>query len=85
LNARAPITKITGAASEAIPAWTASQSATSRDGAWLARLLAQPGLTSVIAGVTKPEQIVQNIAAANEWTPTAADVAEISELFADPS
>ena len=48
-------------------------------------LLAQPGLTSVIAGVTKPEQIVQNIAAANEWTPTAADVAEISELFADPS
>ncbi|TXN28534.1 aldo/keto reductase [Lacisediminihabitans profunda] len=48
-------------------------------------LLAQPGLTSVIAGVTKPEQIVQNIAAANEWQPTVADIAEISELFANPS
>lgn len=48
-------------------------------------LLAQPGLTSVIAGVTKPEQIVQNIAAANEWAPTVADIAEISELFANPS
>jgi aryl-alcohol dehydrogenase-like predicted oxidoreductase len=48
-------------------------------------LLAQPGLTSVIAGVTKAEQIVQNIAAANEWAPPAADIAEISELFANPS
>jgi aryl-alcohol dehydrogenase-like predicted oxidoreductase len=48
-------------------------------------LLAQPGLTSVIAGVTKPGQIVQNVAAANEWTPTAADVAEISQLFANPA
>ena len=53
--------------------------------ATFAWLLAQPGLTSVIAGVTKPEQIVQNIAAANEWAPTVADIAEISELFANPS
>lgn len=48
-------------------------------------LLAQPGLTSVIAGATKPEQIVQNIAAANEWVPTVADIVDISELFANPS
>jgi aryl-alcohol dehydrogenase-like predicted oxidoreductase len=52
--------------------------------ATLAWLLAQPGLTSVIAGATKPEQIIQNAAAATEWTPTAADVAEISALFTDP-
>jgi aryl-alcohol dehydrogenase-like predicted oxidoreductase len=53
--------------------------------ATFAWLLAQPGLTSVIAGATKPEQIVQNATAATEWVPTAAEVAEISELFANPS
>jgi aryl-alcohol dehydrogenase-like predicted oxidoreductase len=53
--------------------------------ATFAWLLAQPGLTSVIAGATKPEQIVQNATAATEWTPTAAEVAEISALFANPS
>ena len=45
-------------------------------------LLAQPGLTSVIAGVTRPEQIEQNAVAGVGWTPTAEDVATISELFA---
>jgi aryl-alcohol dehydrogenase-like predicted oxidoreductase len=45
-------------------------------------LLAQPGLTSVIAGATKPEQIVQNAAAS--WVPSAEDVAAISELFSGP-
>ncbi len=53
--------------------------------ATLAWLLAQPGLTSVIAGATKPEQIVQNAAAATEWIPSVAEVAEISELFTNPS
>ncbi|MET4781899.1 aldo/keto reductase [Glaciihabitans sp. UYNi722] len=53
--------------------------------ATFAWLLAQPGLTSVIAGATKPEQIVQNVAAAAEWSPSEADVAEISEIFTDPS
>jgi aryl-alcohol dehydrogenase-like predicted oxidoreductase len=53
--------------------------------ATLAWLLAQPGLTSVIAGATKPEQIIQNAAAGTEWKPTAAEVAEISELFTNPS
>ena len=50
--------------------------------ATLAWLLAQPGLTSVIAGATKPEQIVQNAEAASTWRPTADDVAYISALFA---
>jgi 1-deoxyxylulose-5-phosphate synthase len=45
-------------------------------------LLAQPALTSVIAGATKPEQIEQNAASATAWTPNADEVAEISELFA---
>jgi aryl-alcohol dehydrogenase-like predicted oxidoreductase len=52
--------------------------------ATLAWLLAQPGLTSVIAGATKPEQVIQNAGAATEWSPTDADVAEISALFTDP-
>ena len=50
--------------------------------ATLAWLLAQPGLTSVIAGATKPEQIVQNAEAASSWRPTGEDVAYISALFA---
>ncbi|MEO6944826.1 MAG: aldo/keto reductase [Lacisediminihabitans sp.] len=45
-------------------------------------LLAQPGLTSVIAGVTKPEQIWQNADVASSWRPTPDEVAEISALFA---
>ncbi|MCU1443370.1 MAG: aldo/keto reductase [Cryobacterium sp.] len=45
-------------------------------------LLAQPGLTSVIAGATKPEQIIQNADAATSWRPSADDVAWISALFA---
>jgi aryl-alcohol dehydrogenase-like predicted oxidoreductase len=45
-------------------------------------LLAQPGLTSVIAGVTNPDQLRQNVAAASAWTPTADEVAEISRIFA---
>jgi 1-deoxyxylulose-5-phosphate synthase len=44
-------------------------------------LLAQPGLASVIAGATKPEQIRQNAAAARAWTPTAEEIARIDALF----
>ena len=43
---------------------------------WLA---AQPYVSSVIAGVTKPEQIRQNVAAAG-WQPTAEDMARIGEI-----
>ncbi|WP_426515862.1 aldo/keto reductase [Diaminobutyricibacter sp. McL0618] len=50
--------------------------------ATFAWLLAQPGLTSVIAGATKPEQIIQNAEAASSWSPSADEVAAISELFA---
>jgi aryl-alcohol dehydrogenase-like predicted oxidoreductase len=45
-------------------------------------LLAQPNLTSVIAGATRPDQILQNTDAATAWQPTTEDIAEISELFA---
>jgi aryl-alcohol dehydrogenase-like predicted oxidoreductase len=44
-------------------------------------LLAQPGLTSVIAGATKPEQLRQNADAATAWKPSAEEVALISGIF----
>jgi aryl-alcohol dehydrogenase-like predicted oxidoreductase len=50
--------------------------------ATFAWLLAQPGLTSVIAGATRPEQIIQNTDAAGSWNATDDDIAEISALFA---
>jgi aryl-alcohol dehydrogenase-like predicted oxidoreductase len=43
---------------------------------WLA---AQPHVASVIAGVTKPEQIRQNVAAAS-WRPTVDDIAAIGAI-----
>jgi 1-deoxyxylulose-5-phosphate synthase len=43
--------------------------------------LARPGVTSVIAGATKPEQIEQNIAAGTAWTPSVDDIATISDFF----
>jgi len=42
-------------------------------------LLAQPAVSSVIAGATKPEQVRVNAAAAR-WTPTERDVDELEEL-----
>ncbi|MCU1544395.1 MAG: aldo/keto reductase [Microbacteriaceae bacterium] len=50
--------------------------------ATFAWLLAQPGLTSVIAGATRPEQIVQNADAATAWQASADDIAKISDIFA---
>jgi aryl-alcohol dehydrogenase-like predicted oxidoreductase len=50
--------------------------------ATFAWLLAQPGLSSVIAGATKPAQIEQNAAAATAWKPSADDLKWISDLFA---
>ena len=44
-------------------------------------MLAQPGLTSVIAGTTKPEQLAQNAAAATAWKPTEEEQQEISTIF----
>ena len=47
-------------------------------------LAGQPGCASVIAGATSPEQIIANAAAA-EWIPTAAELAEIDEVLAPAS
>ena len=44
-------------------------------------LLAQDGLTSVIAGATTPEQIRANAAAGSAWSPTAEEAAWISDRF----
>jgi aryl-alcohol dehydrogenase-like predicted oxidoreductase len=49
--------------------------------ATFAWLLAQPGLTSVIAGATRPEQVVANANAGTAWRPTLDEVAAISALF----
>lgn len=45
-------------------------------------MLAQPALSSVIAGATRPEQIRQNAAAGSAWQPTKAELTEVSEIFA---
>jgi aryl-alcohol dehydrogenase-like predicted oxidoreductase len=42
-------------------------------------LLAQPAIASVIAGVTKPEQVRANVEAA-AWEPTSEDVAALNSL-----
>lgn len=44
-------------------------------------LLAQDGLSSVIAGATTPEQIRANAAAGSTWSPTAEEAAWISDRF----
>ncbi|MBG6239679.1 aryl-alcohol dehydrogenase-like predicted oxidoreductase [Mycetocola sp. CAN_C7] len=50
--------------------------------ATFAWLLAQPALTSVIAGATRPEQITQNADAATAWHPSADELTTIDGLFA---
>lgn len=42
-------------------------------------LAAQPAVASVMAGVTRPEQITANVAAAN-WQPTADQLAELAGI-----
>lgn len=44
-------------------------------------LLAQPNLSSVIAGATTPEQVRQNVAAATAWVPDDSDLADIDAIF----
>jgi aryl-alcohol dehydrogenase-like predicted oxidoreductase len=43
-------------------------------------LLAQPAVSSVIAGATKPEQVATN-AAAGRWSPSAADLADLRRIL----
>jgi aryl-alcohol dehydrogenase-like predicted oxidoreductase len=43
-------------------------------------LLAQPGVATVIAGITRPEQLDENLAA-TRWRPTEAEVAELGAIL----
>ena len=47
-------------------------------------LLAQPQVTSVIAGATRPEQVAANAAAATNWQPTDDDLAVIDGILPPP-
>jgi aryl-alcohol dehydrogenase-like predicted oxidoreductase len=63
---------------EAVEAYAAEQGVSMLHVA-IGGLLAQPAVSSVIAGATKPEQVRANIAAA-EWEPSPADVAAVDSL-----
>jgi aryl-alcohol dehydrogenase-like predicted oxidoreductase len=65
---------------EAYAAFCEQRSVTMLD-ATFAWLLAQPGLSSVIAGATRPEQITQNARAATAWQPAPEDLEKISAIF----
>ncbi len=47
-------------------------------------MLAQPGVSSMIAGATSPAQVQANAAAATAWVPDAAELAAIDALFPLP-
>lgn len=47
-------------------------------------MLAQPAISSVIAGATSAEQVRANAAAATAWSPTPADLSAIEALFPLP-
>jgi aryl-alcohol dehydrogenase-like predicted oxidoreductase len=47
-------------------------------------LLAQPQVTSVIAGATTPEQVTANAEAARSWVPDADDLAIIDAILPPP-
>ena len=66
---------------EAFDAFSRDRHISMLDATW-GWLLAQPGMSSVIAGATRPEQLRQNAAAGSAWTPTEAEASEISEIFA---
>ncbi|HEY1701393.1 MAG TPA: aldo/keto reductase [Trebonia sp.] len=67
---------------EALIAWGARRDVSILDIA-IGGLAAQPGCASVIAGAMTPEQVKANAAAGN-WEPAAADLAEIDELTPPP-
>jgi aryl-alcohol dehydrogenase-like predicted oxidoreductase len=68
---------------EALIAWAQAHGVTVLEVA-IGALAAQPGCASVIAGATSPEQVKANAAAA-QWIPTAADLAEIDEIVPPPA
>ena len=47
-------------------------------------LAAQPGCSSVIAGATSPEQVKANAAAA-DWVPSAAELADLDTIVPGPA
>jgi aryl-alcohol dehydrogenase-like predicted oxidoreductase len=68
---------------EALISWAQDHGVTILDVA-ISALGAQPGWSSVIAGATTPEQVKANAAAA-EWTPSAAELAEIDRIVPPPA
>ncbi|HWG01170.1 MAG TPA: aldo/keto reductase [Trebonia sp.] len=67
---------------EALIAWGEQRGAGLLDIA-IGGLAALPGCSSVIAGAMSPEQVKAN-AAAGEWEPTAAELAEIDKIVPGP-
>ena len=63
---------------EALTTWAQKQGRNILDVA-VGALAAQPGCASVIAGATKPEQVVANVKAGS-WEPTDQQLAEIDEI-----
>jgi aryl-alcohol dehydrogenase-like predicted oxidoreductase len=68
---------------EALIAWARARGATVLETA-IGALAAQPGCSSVIAGAMNPEQVKAN-AAASEWIPDAAELAEIDQIVPPPA
>jgi aryl-alcohol dehydrogenase-like predicted oxidoreductase len=67
---------------EALIAWAQAHGVTILETA-IGALAAQPGCSSVIAGAMNPEQVKAN-AAASEWIPSEAELAEIDEIVPPP-
>jgi aryl-alcohol dehydrogenase-like predicted oxidoreductase len=63
---------------EALESFATKRGVTALDVA-IGGLAAQPAITSVIAGATKPEQVVANVAA-GQWIPTDEDLAELRAI-----
>ena len=67
---------------EALIAWAQERGVTLLETA-IGALAAHPGCSSVIAGATSAEQVKANAAAA-DWTPTEAELAEIDAIVPPP-
>ena len=68
---------------ESLISWAAGRGLTVLEVA-IGALAAQPGCTSVIAGATSPEQVKANAAAA-DWIPSAAGLAELDRIVPPPA
>jgi aryl-alcohol dehydrogenase-like predicted oxidoreductase len=67
---------------EALISWAGQRGLTVLDVA-IGALAAQPGCASVIAGAASPEQVKANAAAA-DWIPSPAELAELDQLVPPP-